>query len=273
MLDPPPAAELSSFYPESYWYAPDQTITARLEEIYRRFVLRDHVRFVAQALERSGETGPVLDVGCGGGLFLALLRERGFEVQGLDSSPKGAALARQRHRIEVVCGTLEDAALPPSRYRAVCMFHVLEHLAHPPSYLDAAHKLLRPEGRLIVQVPNAASWQSRLLRGRWNGADVPRHLFQFRDSDLELLLDSCGFEVMRRKYFSLRDNPAGLTTSIAPSLDPMARQVRGMKDGVAVRLVKDLLYFGISVAGLPFTILEAVFHAGSTIMIEARKKR
>ena len=92
------------------------------------------------------------------------------------------------------------------------MFHVLEHLYDPASYLDAAHQLLRPDGRLIIQVPNAACWQFLLLGERWNGIDVPRHLIDFRLRDVDTLLDSCGFEVLRHKHFSLRDNPAGLAT-------------------------------------------------------------
>src|SRR5260370_3917653 len=56
---------------------------SRLEEVYRRFVLRDHVRFVERALRESGESGPVLDVGCGGGVFLRMPRGRGFSRLGL----------------------------------------------------------------------------------------------------------------------------------------------------------------------------------------------
>ena len=127
------------------------------------------------------------------------------------------------------------------------MFHVLEHLPDPRAYLAAARTLLAPEGRLIVQVPNAACWQFRLLRGAWTGVDVPRHLFDFRARDLEKLLASCGFQVLRRKYFSLRDNPAGLASSLAPRLDPMARRLRRVPESPAVRLAKDLAYFALVV--------------------------
>ena len=82
---------------------------------------------------------------------------------------------------------------------------------------------------------------------------------------------AAGFEVLRRKYFSLRDNPAGLATSLAPSLDPMARRVRGLPETARVRLLKDLAHFALLAAAVPFTLLEAAFQAGSTIMIEARK--
>jgi SAM-dependent methyltransferase len=153
------------------------------------------------------------------------------------------------------------------------MFHVLEHLYDPGSYLDAAHRLLKPDGRLIVQVPNASCWQFLMFGKAWNGVDVPRHLINFKKKDLDSLLDACGFEVLRHKHFSLRDNPAGLATTLAPTLDPMARRIRGNGDSDRMKLFKDLLYFGLVVGSLPFTALEAACHCGSTIMVEARKKQ
>jgi SAM-dependent methyltransferase len=152
------------------------------------------------------------------------------------------------------------------------MFHVLEHLHEPVSYLRSARDLLMSGGRLVIQVPNASSWQFLMFGEHWNGVDVPRHLVNYRQRDLENLLEYCGFEVVRRKHFSLRDNPAGFASSIAPGLDPMARRVRKIRESSSMKLVKDMLYFGILLAALPFTLFEAACGAGSTIMVEARKK-
>jgi SAM-dependent methyltransferase len=272
-LAPRPAPEeLPLYYPAGYWYRPDSGLAARLEESYRRLVLRDHVRFVSRALVECGETGPLLDVGCGGALLPRMLRERGFPAMGLDSSPEAAAIAWNTNGVPVVCGDLEHAPLAPGVCAAISMFHVLEHLYDPRAYLDSVRELLRPNGRLIVQVPNAASWQFRLLGPRWNGVDVPRHLTDFRARDLEALLSATGFEVLRRKYFSWRDNPAGLASSLAPALDPMARRVRGLRETPHGKLLRDLVYFALMAAAVPFTLLEAACHAGSTVMIEARKR-
>ena len=272
-LDPQPAPrELHLYYPENYWFAPDQSAAGKLEERYRRLVLRDHVRFVEQALRRTRASGPLLDVGCGGGLFLGMMRQRGFRVLGLDNSREAAAIAWRRQQAPAVCGLMENPPFPAGSVAGLTMFHVLEHLYDPRAYLIAARRLLARDGRLVVQVPNAASWQFRLLGRSWNGVDVPRHLFDFRDLDMEKLLESCGFEVLRRKYFSLRDNPAGLASSLAPALDPMARRVRRMAESGAARLAKDLAYFALVVASVPFTLLEAACHAGSTVMIEARPR-
>jgi len=272
-LSPQPSPqEFDAYYPKRYWFDPAENAASRMEERYRRLVLRDHLLFVVRALGGSGEAEPVLDVGCGGGLFLGMLRERGYKVLGLDVSEKAAGLAWQRQRVPAITGELAAAPVAPASCAAVTMFHVLEHVARPQAYLAEAYTLLAPKGRLIVQVPNAASWQFALLGRRWNGVDAPRHLHLFRAADMERMIEAAGFEVVRRKHFSLRDNPAGLATSIAPSLDPMARRIREIPESGATRLMKDLAYFALVAAVLPFTLLEAAFGAGSTIMIEARKR-
>ncbi len=271
-LDPQPFPdELGRYYPANYWFAPDQSAAGRLEEAYRRLVLRDHLRFVTQALG-GRRSGLLLDVGCGGGLFLGMMRLRGFRVVGLDISREAAAIAWRRHQVPAVCGDLERWPLPAASFAGITMFHVLEHLPDPRSFLNAAHHLLASGGKLIVQVPNAACWQFRLLGPAWNGIADPRHLFNFRDTDLERLVESCGFEVIRRKYFSLRDNPAGLATSLAPSLDPMGRRMRRVAESSSGRLTRNLVYLALVLASLPLTALEAACGAGSTVMIEARKR-
>ena len=270
-LDPkPPPEELGRYYPDNYWFAPDQSAASRLEEAYRRLVLRDHVQFVSQALADSTARGPLLDVGCGGGLFLGMMRERGLRVVGLDNSREAAGIAWRRQQVPAVAGDLERAPLRAGSFAGLTMFHVMEHLYDPRGYLCAARALLAPDGRLVVQVPNAASWQARLLGSAWNGADIPRHLTDFRARDLEKMIEGAGFEVLRRKYFSLRDNPAGLASSLAPSLDPMARRVRRVAESGGTRLAKDLTYFAMVLASVPFAVAEAMCGAGSTVMIEAR---
>ena len=272
-LNPQPAPEeLGAYYPPNYWFSPDSTAASRMEETYRRFVLLDHVRFAARAMRQSGARGPLLDAGCGGGLFLGMMRERGFRVLGLDYSRDAAAIAWKRHLSPAVCATLDRAPFAPFSLGAITMFHVLEHLHDPRAYLESARELLEPEGRLIVQVPNAACWQFRLLGGAWNGIDVPRHLFDYRARDLEKLLHAAGFEVLRKKFFSLRDNPAGLASSLAPRLDPMARRVRRITESAAARIAKDLAYLALTAVSVPFTLAEAAAGSGSTVMIEAHPR-
>jgi SAM-dependent methyltransferase len=266
-LDPmPDAGEIASFYPPNYWWESDRSPSGRLAEIYRRLVLMDHVHFVTHDIDRSA---PVLDVGCGGGLLVHALRKKGLKAHGLDPSGVAARRARGRYGLTVTQGRLPDAPFAAGTFGAITLCHVLEHVPDPMRILEELARLLAPGGKLFVQVPNAACWQFLLLGKRWSGLDVPRHLIHFRSVDLEALLEATGFEVRRRKFFSLRDNPAGLATSIWPALDPVARRIRGVRENTGSRILKDLTYVALTAAAMPFTVLEAAGAAGSTVMIEA----
>jgi SAM-dependent methyltransferase len=267
-LDPwPTEAELAAFYPPAYWYSDDQA--SGPAERYRRFVLSDHVGFLKRAFFESPD-GPMVDVGSGGGLLLRLVREKGVAGVGFDFSAGAAAQALRVNGVPTICGDLRQSPLRAASCGLVTMFHVLEHLKDPAAYLTEAFRVLKPGGRLVVQVPNAASWGFVLFGPSWRGVDVPRHLINFRAQDLRQLIEFAGFEIVREKHFSLRDNPACIASSIAPSLDPMSRRVWGGESRLG-QLCKDLVYFGLVVASVPFALLEAACQAGSTVMFDARR--
>lgn len=268
----PSPQEIKDYYPDNYWFDPSAGHADQLADLWRRFVLRDHVNFVRRAIEDSGLEGPILDVGCGGGLFLRELHLPPGRVFGLDFSIDAARVAWATNGVPVACGALPRSPFRRGAFSAITMFHVLEHLYDPAAYLEAAHRLLAPGGRLVVQVPNAASWQFLLFGEAWNGLDIPRHLIDFKEQDLVNLLEYSGFEVLRRKHFSLRDNPAGLASTLAPQLDPMARRIRRINESGRLRLFKDLTYLALVLASIPFALLEAACRAGSTIMLEAKPR-
>lgn len=268
----PEPQKLHQYYPPDYWFDPASSAADSLAQAWRRLAIQDHVRFVRKALRELPPDALVLDVGCGGGLFLRELHLPEHRAFGLDFSLDAASVAWSGNGVPVACGALTRAPFRPASFGLITMFHVLEHLYDPTAYLDAARELLIPEGRLVIQVPNAGCWQFLLFGAAWNGWDVPRHLIDFRESDLEGLLDAAGFETVRRKHFSLRDNPAGLASTLAPALDPMGRRVRRADGSPRARLLKDAGYFLLLLASIPFTALEAACRAGSTVMIEARRK-
>ncbi|MCX6612147.1 MAG: class I SAM-dependent methyltransferase [Acidobacteria bacterium] len=268
----PSPVELATYYPSDYWHNDSGGKITAIEEFYRRLVSLDHIRFLEGAIRGAGGEGLVMDVGCGGALLLRMLKERGHKVLGSDFSLDAASIAWCQNGVPAFCGTLTQAPLRDESVSVLSMFHVLEHLYKPDEYLAAAHRLLKPGGRLVIQVPNAASWQFLIFGESWNGIDVPRHLHNFKLNDLNVLLDKCGFEPVRTKHFSLRDNPAGYSISIAPDLDPMARRIRKIAETPAQRLFKNLVHLGLMVAALPVSAVEALCRAGSTVMVEARKK-
>jgi len=269
-LDPrPDEADMHKYYPDRYWAC--GATRHGLAGFYRRFMLRDHLQFVRKAIRALDILkARVLDLGCGAGDLLAVLRKGGHSGIGMDIS-HSALRAAAELKVPGVCGSYRQAPYADSSFDVVMMFHVLEHIPDPDVAIATASKLLRPSGRLLIQVPNADCMQYGILGKRWIGLDCPRHLYDYRRQDLENLLVRNGFAILRRKHFSWRDNAPCLATSLAPWLDPMARRVLRPKCNLLLRLIGDFMYFGLTMACWPFAIFESLFRRGATIMADAEK--
>lgn len=278
-LDPLPEPErLASFYPTGYWRRSEGAI-GLAERLYRRIALSGHVSFIRKVAAALPGERPIrlLDVGCGGGLLAAAMRSRGFHVDGFDVSADAAHAARLDHGLRVhVAGTLAGARLEAGSFDIVTLFHVLEHDPDPRALLSAASRLLSPRGRLILQVPNIASWQARLFGRRWYGLDVPRHVIDYSRKSVVRLLDGCGLRAGHTRHFNVRDNAPAFASSLFPSLDPVRRDVRGRRRGIgenaAAAAIRHGLYAAAVFLAYPFAIAEAAAGAGATLMIEVERK-
>jgi SAM-dependent methyltransferase len=274
----PHGSALAGFYPQEYWWdgkAASGGAAARLlrraEELYRETVVRDHVRFVTRHT-RAGNGAPLrlLDIGCGSGSFLAMVKRAGFEACGMDISERAVRAAIDQYGLDVRQGGIGSAVWADTRFDVVSMFHVLEHVADPRSALRYASSLLKPAGRLVIQVPNVDSLQARIFRTRWYGLDVPRHLINFSGEGLRLLLRESGLRIHAVSRFSLRDNPAALASTVVPWLDPIGRKGRGRDRGrPLLRAALELGYFSLFLLALPFALAESACGLGATLWVQA----
>jgi SAM-dependent methyltransferase len=140
-------------------------------------------------LERDA---PVLDVGCGRGYALQDLAELGYRnLQGVETDANQAAFARNQ-QLEVVHAESTETFLATrsGTYAVVLLMDVLEHVPRPaqPGFLRAIAASMRPGGRLICTVPNAAS----SIASYWLHNDYT-HQTSFTTDSLSGLLEQCGF--------------------------------------------------------------------------------
>lgn len=159
-------------------------------------VLRWLARWVLPARGRTPPWvpgGTLLDVGCGSGSYLLAMQNLGWKVLGVEPNERAAARARSAG-LTVMATTLEDVTLPPSSVDVITFWHVIEHLPDPLATTQYARTLLRPGGRLIVEVPNAKSVQARVFGNYWFHLDQPRHLTMWSPRTLSDLLRQAGFE-------------------------------------------------------------------------------
>jgi SAM-dependent methyltransferase len=200
----PDEAALRDFYPTQYYGDLGTKFRAPIEFVVR-WVGNRHAAFLASGLPRGGR---VLDVGCGRGVILGTLADRGFEAHGFEISEAAARGADPRAKI-TVAPSVEAAGYPDAYFDGAIIWHVLEHVRDPRATLAAVRRALRPGGRLVVAVPNFDSPQARWAGPAWFHLDLPRHLHHFPLAALRDLLDRSGFGIVSEHHFSLRQNPFG----------------------------------------------------------------
>jgi 2-polyprenyl-3-methyl-5-hydroxy-6-metoxy-1,4-benzoquinol methylase len=140
-----------------------------------------------------------LDFGCGGGAFLLRMRDRGWNVTGVDFSEDTVERLREELGLNVLAGTLPHPDLSPGAFDLVTLWHSLEHVPEPLGTLREVHRLLAPGGRVLVAVPNLESVSFRWFGADWFGLDVPRHLTHFTPGSLAAMLEKAGFRVLVRQ--------------------------------------------------------------------------
>ena len=272
----PDTDEIAGFYPAQYWWSGSRPgLLKKLEAIYRRMALRGHVSFITKAAaNRRGLD--LLDVGCGSASLLGLMKQRGFRVMGVDFSSEAAAVARSENGVQVVTGSLGEAAFPEKSFDIVTLFHVMEHVTNPRDVLKEVARILKPDGSVILQVPNIDSWQFRMFGAKWYGLDIPRHVIDYSREAMLRLLSDAGFTPHRIRHFNLRDNAPALVSSLFPSLDPVSRAVRhrrnNVRESAPAAWSRHLAYLSLVVCSYPAAILESACGRGATVMIEARRK-
>ena len=146
--------------------------------------------------------GRLLDVGCATGDFLARAREHGWRVQGVEPGQAAAEAARRRYDLDVFTGDLAQAHFPDGHFDAVTLWDVLEHLVDPRVELAEIHRILKPDGLLLIELPNLHSFDAVLFGPYWIGLDMPRHLYLFPPAALDAFLKQAGFKMFSRRCSS-----------------------------------------------------------------------
>jgi len=188
--------------------SPTQTERPVLDELYAAFenqfrgtpeLIKEGLRVYLPLLKDAGIASDILDLGCGRGEWLELLREEGLPARGVESNR--AMIDNQRGlNLEIIEA---DAlaylrGLPGSSLSAVTAFHFVEHigLVELIDLLDEIKRVLKPGGLLIVETPNPKN----LVVGACNFYSDPTHHKPLFPETLEFILSHRGFVRTKLQY-------------------------------------------------------------------------
>lgn len=137
--------------------------------------------------------GRILDIGAGTGDFLNVAKQNGWETIGVEPSDKAKAIALKKE----VPFVEETASLESHSFDMITMWHVLEHVPDLDSQIKELKRLLKPNGSLIIAVPNFKSFDAKYYGAYWAAYDVPIHFWHFSKKAIQSLFEKENIQLVK----------------------------------------------------------------------------
>lgn len=161
--------------------------------LIRNLALRKKIKLINSF---SNTSKNLLDVGCGTGDFLQKAKSNGWNVKGIEPNKKARDISNAKINGQVFDAT-ERLKLKQNSFDVITLWHVLEHLPKLDEQLESFKKLLKPNGVLIIAVPNYKSFDALYYKSFWAAYDVPRHLWHFSRTSIKNLFRNKKMDVVK----------------------------------------------------------------------------
>ncbi|TWO34008.1 class I SAM-dependent methyltransferase [Seonamhaeicola sediminis] len=144
------------------------------------------------------ESKNLLDIGCGTGDFLLAAKRNGWAVFGVEPNEQARLIANSK-TTNSVFETEKLSTFKEASFDVITLWHVLEHLPQLEDQITNFKKLLKPNGFLVIAVPNYKSYDARHYKEFWAAYDVPRHLWHFNRTSVSSLFSKIKMQVVKIK--------------------------------------------------------------------------
>ena len=182
----PSSDKLPEYYKSEDYISHTDAKRDAFEKVYhlvKGIALKNKLKLINQVSE-NGKT--LLDIGCGTGHFLQVAANAGWEISGIEPNEQARSIANNKTN-NVVFDTDLLSKFEAHSFDVITLWHVLEHLPNLEQHFETFKKLLKPDGVLIIAVPNYKSYDAKLYKEFWAAYDVPRHLWHFSQDAIKKL--------------------------------------------------------------------------------------
>lgn len=161
-------------------------------QIVRKYTLLKKL----QLISKYYKTGKILDIGCGTGEFLNICKSAKWNTIGIEPDADARKKAIENYGLDVkVESEIKD--LESESFDIISMWHVLEHVPRLNERIKDLKRLLKPNGIIIIAVPNCNSLDAKIYAKHWAAYDLPRHLYHFTPTDIESIFKNHGLGIFK----------------------------------------------------------------------------
>ena len=184
----PGEEQIGKYYQSESYVSHSDTNEGLINKLYHKVRKRTLLQKRKLVENITGKNnGSLLDVGCGTGAFLNVMKNASWKVTGLEPDETARQKARELYGLNLETSE-KFFGLPAESFDAITLWHVLEHVHDLHGYVDQLKKLLKPAGKLFIAVPNYTCYDEKIYKEFWAAYDVPRHLYHFSPVSMKKLL-------------------------------------------------------------------------------------
>lgn len=196
-LPQPSVKQLPGYY-ESEDYISHTDSKRNLFEKAYQFVRQISLKRKEKLITRVNQgAGRILDIGCGTGDFLQVCERSGWTIAGVEPNEDARQLASSKTKFKEYHNTIEELIeSEPESFDLITMWHVLEHIPNLADFISKIKTVLKPDGVLIVAVPNFKSKDAEHYGSNWAAYDVPRHLWHFSRNSMESIFSEFDMKIL-----------------------------------------------------------------------------
>lgn len=190
---PQPSLDKLPSYYESVDYISHTDGNKSLFEKMYQFVKSIALKNKLKLINSQSAKGRILDIGAGVGDFLSVCKNDGWETIGIEPSDKAKNIAKSKGVSFVEnLSELEDHS-----FDIITMWHVLEHVPNLEEQISELRRLVKPNGTIIIAVPNFKSFDAKHYEQFWAAFDVPIHLWHFSKTAIQKLFAKEKLELIK----------------------------------------------------------------------------
>lgn len=194
----PKEEDLMHYYNSDNYISHSDSKDSFIDKIYQKVRLYTTKSKVKKIAKLKDNIYNVLDVGCGTGDFLRECLQKNWKVFGIEPHRGARNIAKQKINTNNLYNAIEvlEQQNPKQKFDIITLWHVLEHVPNLISYIKSLKRLLKPDGILIIAVPNFLSYDAKFYKEFWAAYDVPRHLWHFSPTAIKLLFKKVDLHVV-----------------------------------------------------------------------------
>ncbi|MFT5754029.1 MAG: 2-polyprenyl-3-methyl-5-hydroxy-6-metoxy-1,4-benzoquinol methylase [Flavobacterium sp.] len=179
----PSLDKLPSYYESEDYISHTDSKRTLFEKLYHLVKTNALKNKVALITKENPNKGNLLDIGAGTGDFLNQAKQSGWNCIGIEPNEKAKQSAVSKGvKFSTTLEELED-----NLFDVITMWHVLEHVPDLENQIKTLKRLIKPNGTIIIAVPNFKSFDANHYKSFWAAYDAPRHLWHFSKTSIHKL--------------------------------------------------------------------------------------